>query len=314
MSFTKAINEFNENFNETVIQFLRDNGVDELISAWNNNDIQKKNKELIKKYLPKKIKDKNAPKKNQNSYMFFCQDVRDDIKGKNPDIDGKAILVEMEKQWKLLKKNNPEKVKKYEAMAAEDKVRYASDKENYTPHESEVEEDSTPKERKKRDPDAPKGAKNSYILFCQHERKSVKEETGFDVKKFRAELTLRWKKYKENNDDMFDKYQVMAADEKKNVKAANNTYKTSNNQEEEALKEEPVEEKAKKTVTRKMKDDGVEPVEEKPKAKKTVTRKMKDDGVESVEEKPKTKKKTVTRKMKDDGVEEKPKSKEDSCL
>jgi hypothetical protein len=139
MSF-KAINDY-------FINFLTENGDNDFVSLWKSQ--QKEFKEFINKTVPqktKKNKDKNAPIRNQNAYMFFCKDARVEIKAKNPTIDSKEILREMGKRWNLLKEKNPKKAKEYEAKAAADKERYSFEKENYTAPESGTEEEEVPKE------------------------------------------------------------------------------------------------------------------------------------------------------------------------
>ena len=261
MSF-KAINEY-------FINFLTENGDDDFVALWTDKVSQKEFKAFFTKAVPKKQKKKKvegAPKRNQNSYMFFCKDARPQVKQQNPDMASKDILREMGVQWRLLKETDPEKVKEYEAMAAADKDRYTVDKENYTPPESADEED-VPKEKKKRakkDPDAPKGAINGYLLFCKHEREAVKEETELTGNELKAELSSRWKEHKEAKDDIFDKDQAMADDDKARFKAENEEYLANKNDEEEEekpkntkpavkkAKKEP-EEKPKKTVKKQKK-------------------------------------------------------------
>ena len=283
MSF-KAINDYFTNF-------LTENGDEDFVSLWTDKASQKEFKDFFAKAVPKKQKKKKvegAPKRNQNSYMFFCKDARPLIKQKNPDMASKDILREMGVQWALLKDNNPKKVKEYEAMAAADKDRYASDKENYTPPESADEEDA-PKEKKKKakkDPDAPKGAINSYLLFCKHERESVKEETELTGNELKAELSSRWKEHKEAKNDVFDKYQAMADEDKARFKRENEQYLANkkNESESEAEAEEVEEKTSKKNAKNKEEDEVVEEevveevVEEKPKqtkAKKVVNEKPK---------------------------------------
>jgi hypothetical protein len=117
----------------------------------------------------------------------------------------------------------------------------------------ELKRKKSQKKRAKKDPEAPKGAKNSYLLFCEHEKEAVKEETELEGKELRAELTSRWNTHKENKDDIFEKYQTLAAEEKERVKIATNAYKATKNVDEEELEEpKPAEEKPKKTVSKKI--------------------------------------------------------------
>tara|TARA_Y100001958_G_C21197483_1_gene524619 strand:+ start:273 stop:776 length:504 start_codon:yes stop_codon:yes gene_type:complete len=92
------------------------------------SDLNKENKVdmLIDKYLLKpntssKIKDKNAPKKNKSSYMFFTDDVRPKLKNKFPNDSMGELSKRLGKLWKDLKDKDK---KKYEKLAIKDKERY----------------------------------------------------------------------------------------------------------------------------------------------------------------------------------------------
>lgn len=58
-----------------------------------------KSKGVTKK---KAKKDENAPKRNKNAYMFFCEAQRETVKKDKPDIGAKQILKELGERWKKL--------------------------------------------------------------------------------------------------------------------------------------------------------------------------------------------------------------------
>tara|TARA_B100001564_G_scaffold8548_1_gene7279 strand:+ start:10544 stop:11041 length:498 start_codon:yes stop_codon:yes gene_type:complete len=90
---------------------------------------------LIEKYLlkpssgsGKKIKDKNAPKKNKSSYMFFTDDIRPKLKKKFPNDSMGELSKRLGKLWKDLKDKDK---KKYEKLALKDKERYQMEIKKY---------------------------------------------------------------------------------------------------------------------------------------------------------------------------------------
>ena len=69
------------------------------------------------------------------------------------------------------------------------------------------------KEAEKKDPDAPKGAKNAFIFFCNEKRQEVKEENAsLKATEITKKLGEMWK---EEEDEEKKRYQKMAEDDKK---------------------------------------------------------------------------------------------------
>lgn len=107
----------------------------ELASRWNT--LKKTNKELYSYYENLSIQDKEKcnqennqtkqykkPKRPKSSYLLFSLEEKSNIKSKNPQLKSKDINIELKKQWKILKKNNPEKLKYFQDLASQDKIRY----------------------------------------------------------------------------------------------------------------------------------------------------------------------------------------------
>lgn len=101
------------------------------------NDLNKSDKiELfIEKYLLKpntkpikKMKDKNAPKRNKSAYMFFQEDIRPKLKAKFPDDSLGQLSKRLGKLWGDLKDKDK---KKYNKLAEKDKLRYEKDLNTY---------------------------------------------------------------------------------------------------------------------------------------------------------------------------------------
>jgi len=83
---------------------------------------------LSKKYM-KKTKDPNAPKRNRGSFVFFTFDMRPKILIELPGIKFVEMGSVMGERWRALL---PEERKKYEDMAAKDKIRFNDDMQKYT--------------------------------------------------------------------------------------------------------------------------------------------------------------------------------------
>jgi len=97
------------------------------------NDLNKSDKieMFADKYLlkpntksTKKIKDKNAPKRNKSSYMFFQEEVRPKLKAKFPKDTLGQLSKRLGKLWGDLKDKDK---KKYNRLAEKDKERYGND-------------------------------------------------------------------------------------------------------------------------------------------------------------------------------------------
>ena len=94
------------------------------------------NKEVVKKEVVKKVpkvkKNKDGPKKNLTSYMWFCNLERQNIKTENNGLNSKAVISELASRWQELKKQGVEKLEKFEKMAQDDKDRYIKEKEEFS--------------------------------------------------------------------------------------------------------------------------------------------------------------------------------------
>ena len=174
----------------------------------------------------KKIEKKTTegPKKNKSSYMFFCSDERETIKNENPELSNKEILVEMGARWKILKESDPDRLKKYEELAAEDKERFLREKgetssteKTYKEETKETNKKVSSKEKKTKkvaikedDEDeesqkenTPKKTKvNGYINFCKGTRDIVKrQKPDFSPKEVTSELGKLWKELSNEEKD-----------------------------------------------------------------------------------------------------------------
>lgn len=76
----------------------------------------------------KKVKDPLAPKKPCGAYMWFCKEMREDIKREHPDWSVTQIGRQLGLDWKSI--DDDEKKRFYE-MAEKDKERYNKEMASY---------------------------------------------------------------------------------------------------------------------------------------------------------------------------------------
>ena len=215
--------------NQIFCNFLLEHFDEESVELW-NNDINSQNLitkiiETSQKNKNKKIKDANKPKRGKSAYIYFCQDRRNDVK---KELGEYATTAEITSQlgiyWNVLKENAEtdeqftEIYEKYLTQAAEDKIRYEKEMENYEAPSQEdlINEKKEEKRKKIKDDNKPKRAKSSYIYFCQEKRSELKKEFGNSTKEITSELGRLWKELKDNEEmvEEYKKYQDMACNDK----------------------------------------------------------------------------------------------------
>jgi hypothetical protein len=204
--------------------FLKENGESDILKAWNDNleDFKEKFQTKVNK---KTKKPKDAPKGALSAYILFGKEVRDQIKEDEPDFDSKEIMREQGRRWAKLKDENQEEIDRLNLLAKKDKIRYNKEMENYTPVVSDDDDEEKGKKRAKKDPNAPKGAKNAYLYYCEANRSLLKEDnpdmTGKEIQK---ELAEQWKALKEEDPEEAEIYTKMANDDKERFVAENAEY------------------------------------------------------------------------------------------
>ena len=147
---------------------------------------------------PKAKKDPKAPKRPKSAYLFFCAEVREEVKAELDDPTAKNVMAELGVKWTELKEGaekGDNKARKdynqYLKMAEEDKKRYSAEMAEYTPPSGDegVEGEVVPKKKapakaksndEAEDPKAekekPAKKTTGYVLFCQEFRPEVKED------------------------------------------------------------------------------------------------------------------------------------------
>jgi hypothetical protein len=256
-----------------VAKFLSDNGSEELVEKWNDQDNADAFLALVgkayKRSSDKKLKDPNAPKRGKSAYIFFCSKNREKAKERlGEGAKATEVTSELGKMWTELKASTKKADKAilagFEVEAAEDKSRYDEEKKDYQPPSDEDLSKTTriKKGRKTsdKDPNSPKGRKSAYIYFCSAMRAQVKEELGEEGKSLiMTELGKRWKELKEDDyrAEELAEYTKMAADDKARYEV-----------EKEDKTVEQVDEKSKKKVEKKVETDDEKPASKKKQVKK----------------------------------------------
>ena len=216
-------------------KFLETHGDDDIKKKW--ADSLPEFKKILKKDEKKESKKNKTYKKAKTAYNIFCSDVRELVKKEKPDLNNKEIFGEMALRWKSI---NPTELKKYQALAEEDKKRYLNDKETNEPVSTDKKSSS-------------KRAKSAYMFFCDDERKNIKDLKG---KEILVELGARWKNLKNNDSKKVKVYEDMAEKDRARLKGDSET--------KDFVEEEVVEEEEEEVVP--------EPV---PEVKKEVVKKTK---------------------------------------
>ena len=113
-----------------------------------------------------------------SAYMFFSNDKRSEIVEADPTLKFGEIATKISAMWKEI---SDEDKAPYEEKAAADKARYLKEMETYVPPEPTSDDDepaakkSPKKKAPKKDPNAPKKGKGSYMFFAEAKRSEFKE-------------------------------------------------------------------------------------------------------------------------------------------
>lgn len=119
------------NTSEFVSAFLKSHAKDAL-TAWSAADVQNSYTKLFEPHGRKrKSNSQNLPKRGKSAYLFFCQDMRQRVKDKNPNLSSKEITVELGVMWNKIREDK-NVIAKYVSAALKDKERYDQEKGNMT--------------------------------------------------------------------------------------------------------------------------------------------------------------------------------------
>eukprot|EP00985_Skeletonema_marinoi_P013633 scaffold6789_cov206-Skeletonema_marinoi.AAC.17 len=198
----------------------------------------------------KKKKDPNAPKNAKSAYLYFSSAKRDEIKAANPDATFGQIGKLLGEEWKKI--SDDDKVE-FEEKAEEDKKRYKKEMEDYTPPSDDDDSDDGGGKKKakraKKDPNAPKGPMNAYMLFANSVRAQVREENpDLSMTEVSKEIS---QKYKSLDEVEMAKWKGKAGEAKEDYKKKLAAYEKSKpadekKSEKKPSKKKPVKEKKEK--------------------------------------------------------------------
>jgi hypothetical protein len=212
-----------------------------LTASWDSDETQEKFAAAIKAATPKakrakkEKKPKDAPKGAKSTYLFFCAEERERIKASKETIEPKEVMAVLGDRWKAFKKKaetkkstSAKEMEKLTAQAEQDKIRYDAETLEYVPSESSDSEGKKKGTKKKKDPNAPKGACNAYLFFCKDKRAELKEEDPeLGPKEVMAELGRCWAELKEENKSEMARYQKLADADKERSKTEKAKYESS---------------------------------------------------------------------------------------
>ena len=272
------MNALNKYFEQFLLNIELSSDVRENISsAWLKKKNQTEVESIINSKAEKEVSKakrkskKGGIKKGKSAYIFFSGEERAKIKKEIEDgiidkLDNQQIMGELAARWKIAQEGD---ISKYEKLAAADKERYESEKQNSSASEGETFSDDevkstespAPKKKssskKKVSSDTPKKNKSAYMFFCDEQRPIIKEENpDIKSKEIMSVLAERWNALKNGDDtDELQRYFDMASEDKERYTSSK------------------VEEPAKKTEAKKTEAKKTEPKKTEPKKKKVATKK-----------------------------------------
>jgi structure-specific recognition protein 1 len=115
-------------------------------------------------------KDPNAPKASRSAYNYFGQEMRGTMKAEDADLSFAEINKTLGERWKAV---SPEEKERFEKLAAEDKKRHTREMASYTPPKGSP---AGKKKKPKKDPNAPKSALTTFLIFSKEMRPKIKAE------------------------------------------------------------------------------------------------------------------------------------------
>jgi len=174
--------------------------------------------------IPGPNAENQQPLGKMTAYAFFVQLCRDEHKKTYP---GETVVFEVfsrkcAERWKTMTER--EKYS-FQEMAEEDRKRYEMECTNMQNMQQQAGGGKMPKQRKKKDPNAPKRSMSAFFWFSQDERKKVREANPkFGVGEVAKELGRRWA---DIDPVLKKKYEGLAEEDRKRYSQAKTDYKNS---------------------------------------------------------------------------------------
>eukprot|EP00619_Florenciella_sp_RCC1007_P007257 CAMPEP_0205904098 /NCGR_PEP_ID=MMETSP1325-20131115/515_1 /ASSEMBLY_ACC=CAM_ASM_000708 /TAXON_ID=236786 /ORGANISM="Florenciella sp., Strain RCC1007" /LENGTH=197 /DNA_ID=CAMNT_0053269827 /DNA_START=19 /DNA_END=612 /DNA_ORIENTATION=- len=142
--------------------------------------------------VKRKVKDPKAPTRVRSAYQLWANDTRPELQAANPNASMGDISKLLGARWK----ETDEAVKsEWQRKSEEDKARFNKEMETYVPPEGQG---KGKKQKKAKDPNAPKRATTAYFFFLAEERPRTKAEVpGISVTELSKVVGAKWKQLSE---------------------------------------------------------------------------------------------------------------------
>lgn len=172
----------------------------------------------------KKQRDPLAPKRSLSAYLLYQNAMREQFKADNPGMTFGQLSKYTSHMYKSL---TPEEKAQWEERALRDKERYAEEMKHYIPPHgfdgqgNLMAEFAVPRKNSRRnpkDPNMPKRARGSFVLFTKDERPKIqKENPSIKFTDLGAVLGVRWRNLsaeeRKKYDDLADQDKIRFANE-----------------------------------------------------------------------------------------------------
>jgi len=120
--------------------------------------------------------------------MFYSKERRDPLKAAEPDLAFGDIAKRMGQEWGEL---NDKKKIKYQKLADADKERYEKEMKGYEPPAGAQ---AKRKQKRKKDANAPKRSKSSFMFFAEERRpQMVKEHPEWSFGEYGKNMGVEWR-------------------------------------------------------------------------------------------------------------------------
>ena len=139
--------------------------------------------------MPKKKKDPNAPKRASTAFIFYTKERQPQLKAEHPSWAFGDFGKHIGAEWRGM---SDKRKTAYNKMADNDKARYQDEMQDYEPP-SDLEDD-VPTKKKKKDPNAPKGACTAFMFFSIGRRPQLKvENPDWAFGEFGKQIGAEWR-------------------------------------------------------------------------------------------------------------------------
>jgi len=165
------------------------------------------------------VREPGKPRGKMTAYAFFVQTCREEHKRTNPG--EQVVFSEFSKKcagrWKVMDTTDK---RPFEEMAARDKMRWEEEMKHWTP----VDGRKGKKQKRKKDPNAPKRPQTAFFLFCADHREALRQQfPELRIGDIAKKLGEKWSKCEP---DRKKEYEVTANDQKEEYKQKMEAYKS----------------------------------------------------------------------------------------